>query len=113
MKSSEVRRKKRHKKISGKATASGLPRLTVFRSSKHIYASLINEKNGETLFSVSDKASKNKITKLEKAKEVGKEFAQKAIAQKVKKIVFDRAGYLYHGRVRALADGAREGGLEF
>lgn len=113
MKESELKRKKRHKKIISKTSVSGLPRLTVFRSSKHIYASLLDEKDGKTLFSVSDKNLKNKMTKVEKAKDVGKEFAQKAIAKKVKKVVFDRAGYLYHGRIKALAEGAREGGLDF
>lgn len=90
-----------------------MPRLTVFRSSKHIYATLVDEKSGKTLFSVSDKTLTSKVTKVEKAKEVGKQFAQKAAAKKVKKVVFDRAGYLYHGRVKALAEGAREGGLDF
>ena len=113
MKKSQEQRIRRHKKILERTRSSNLPRLTVFRSSKHIYASLVAEKNGKTLFSVSDKASTKKITKLEKAKEVGKEFAQEAIKKKVKKVVFDRAGYLYHGRVKALAEGAREGGLEF
>lgn len=113
MKSSEIRRKKRHKKITGGAIGGKFPRVTIFRSSKHIYASLVSEKNGEMLFSVSDKNVKSKVTKVEKAKAVGKEMAQKAIERKVKKVVFDRAGYLYHGRVKALAEGAREGGLDF
>ena len=113
MNKAQERRSRRHKKITERTRFSNLPRLTVFRSSKHIYASLQDEKSGKILFSVSDKDSTKKITKLEKAKEVGKEFAQEAIKKKVKKVVFDRAGYLYHGRVKALAEGAREGGLEF
>ncbi len=113
MNKAQERRSRRHKKIVERTRFSNLPRLTVFRSSKHIYASLVDEKNGKILFSVSDKTATKKITKLEKAKEVGKNFALEASKKKVKKVVFDRAGYLYHGRVRALAEGAREGGLEF
>jgi large subunit ribosomal protein L18 len=113
MKKTELQRRKRHKSIVGKLDGSNLPRLTVFRSSKHIYANLVDQKSGRTVFSVSDKDLAKKVTKIEKAKEVGKSFAEKALKNKVKKIVFDRAGYLYHGRVRALAEGAREGGLDF
>lgn len=113
MRKSNLKRIKRHKEIVAKSLVSGLPRLTVFRSSKHIYANLVDPKNGQTVFSVSDKSLKTKDTKVAKAKVVGKDFAQKALAKKIKKIVFDRAGYLYHGRVKALADGAREGGLDF
>ena len=113
MKATNLRRARRHKKIVEKTRGSNLPRLTVFRSSKHIYASLVDEKDGRVSFSVSDKGLKNKTTKTGKAKEVGKQFAERALKNKVKKVVFDRAGYLYHGRVKALAEGAREGGLEF
>ncbi len=113
MKNNVIKRLKRHKKIKNTLSGTDLPRLSVYRSSKHIYANLIDQKTGRTLFGVSDKGLKAKATKVEKAKEVGKIFATEAGKKKVKKVVFDRAGYLYHGRVRALADGAREGGLEF
>ena len=113
MKTTQVQRKRRQKEIRSKVSASGLPRLTIFRSSKHIYASLIEPDKGSTVFTVSDKTQKSKKTKTEKAHEVGKAFALKAREKKIKKIVFDRAGYLYHGRVRAVAEGAREGGLDF
>lgn len=113
MRKTQIQKKRRQKRIFEKTKVSGLPRLSVFRSSKHIYASLVNSEEGKTLFSVSDKDLGKDITKAEKAKEVGKQFAEKAIKNKVKKIVFDRSGYLYHGRVKALAEGAREGGLEF
>lgn len=113
MKKADLQRQKRQKRIHQKTRFSTLPKLAVFRSSKHIYASLVDEKTNKTVFSVSDKALNKKITKVEKAREVGREFAQKALAKKVKKIVFNRAGYLYHGRVKALAEGAREGGLDF
>ncbi len=109
----KVQKARRQKRIHKKTKVSGLPKLSVFRSSKHIYASLVDANTGKNVFSVSDKDLKKKVTKVEKAKEVGKQFAEKAIKNKVKKIVFDRSGYLYHGRVRALAEGAREGGLEF
>jgi large subunit ribosomal protein L18 len=111
MRKIELQRQKRHKRISGKISASLLPRLSVFRSSKHIYANLIAD--GKTVFTVSDQKLQKKVTKVEKAKEVGKEFAEKALKNKFKRVVFDRAGYLYHGRVKALAEGAREGGLKF
>lgn len=96
-------------RIHGTSTA---PRLYVFRSSKHIYAALVDDDKGKTLFSASDKDSKV-ATKVEKAKLVGKLISEKAQKEGIKKIVFDRSGYLYHGRVKALADGAREGGLQF
>jgi len=89
--------------------------LCVFRSLRHIYAQLIDDKEGKTLVSASDLEIKKKkgVKKTEIAKEVGKLIAKKAVAQKIKKVVFDRGGYKYHGRVKNLADGAREGGLEF
>jgi large subunit ribosomal protein L18 len=87
------------------------PRLVVFRSLKHIYAQLVDDSTSRTLASVSD----HKLTgkKSEKSTEVGKLIAQKAKDAGLTKVVFDRAGYRYHGRVKAVADGAREGGLEF
>ena len=92
------------------------PRMTVFRSSKSIYVQLIDDLEGKTLISASssEKAMKEaKGTKTEIAKLVGKSIAEKAVQAGISSVVFDRNGYLYHGRVKALADSAREGGLKF
>jgi len=96
------------KRVSGTAER---PRLVVFRSLKHIYAQLVDDTTSRTLATVSD----HKLTgkKSEKSTEVGKLIAQKAKDAGCSSVVFDRAGYRYHGRVKAVADGAREGGLEF
>ncbi len=92
------------------------PRLSVFRSNKHIYTQFINDDEGRTLLSVSslnkEIADKKNINKTEQAKLVGKLTAEKSKAAKITSVVFDRNGYLYHGRVKALADAAREGGLK-
>lgn len=90
------------------------PRLTVFRSNKGIYAQIIDDAKGHTVAAASS-AELDKKAKLnvETSKAVGKKVAEKAVASGVKEIVFDRNGYLYHGNVKALADGAREGGLKF
>jgi large subunit ribosomal protein L18 len=100
------------RKISG---SSKLPRLSVFRSLKYIYCQLIDDVNGKTLVAASsrEKGISKKGTKTEQAVAVGKLLGEKAKAQKIERIVFDRGGYLYHGRVKALADGAREAGLIF
>ena len=103
------------KKISG---TSEKPRLCVFRSINHIYAQIIDDTKGATLVAASsvEPAFKGKHSgggDVETAKEVGKMMAEKALAKGIKDVVFDRGGYLYHGRVAALAEGAREGGLEF
>jgi large subunit ribosomal protein L18 len=104
------------KKIKG---SQERPRLVVFRSLKHTYAQLIDDENPKTLLSVSsiDKEVSIQLksikSRLEKSKIVGKLAAEKAVSQNYSKIVFDRNGYLYHGRVKALAEGAREGGLIF
>jgi large subunit ribosomal protein L18 len=104
----------RHKRIRAKISgAKERPRLSVFRSNKHIFLQLIDDSAGKTLVSASDLKMKKKGTKTEIAKEVGKELAKLAKAKKIKKVVFDRGGYKYHGRVKASAEGAREGGLEF
>ena len=87
------------------------PRLSVFRSNKEIYAQLINDIDGKTIAASSSKDIKG--TKIEQAGAVGKAIAEKSIAAGVSKVVFDRGGFLYHGRVKALAEGARENGLEF
>ncbi len=96
------------KRVSGTAER---PRLVVFRSLKHIYAQLVDDTASHTLAQVSDHKLAGK--KSEKSTEVGKLIAQKAKDAGVSRVVFDRAGYRYHGRVKAVADGAREGGLEF
>ena len=89
------------------------PRLSVFRSNKQIYAQLIDDVQGKTLVSASSASVEDKINKNEKAALVGKALAEKAAQAGVSAVVFDRNGYLYHGRVKSLADGAREGGLKF
>lgn len=93
------------------------PRLAVFRSNKKIYAQIIDDEKGKTLFFVSENELKigkdEKATKSQKAKMAGQVLATKAIAGKITKVVFDRGSYKYHGRVKAFAQGAREGGLKF
>ena len=105
---------KRHRKIrqnlSGTETA---PRLCVFRSNSAIYAQIIDDTKGVTLVSSSSLELKIKNNNLEAAAAVGKDIAEKAKKAKIKTVVFDRGGYIYHGRVKALADAARENGLEF
>jgi large subunit ribosomal protein L18 len=102
------------KRLSG---TTERPRLVVFRSNKNIYAQIIDDSKGVTLVSMSSKAKDFEAgeakTKTEKSHEVGVKLGQKAIAAGIKTIAFDRAGYKYHGRVKALADGARKAGLEF
>lgn len=93
-----------------------VPRLSVFRSNKEIYAQLIDDNTGTTLASASSRLkdlASFKGTKTEKSKEVGKKLAEIAASSGISKVVFDRNGYIYHGRVKALAEGAREGGLIF
>lgn len=95
---------------------SARPRLSVFRSGKHIYAQIIDDANGKTLVSVHDIAKESKVKKktpLVSAGEVGAAIAEKALQKNIKAVVFDRGGYRYHGRVKALADAARKGGLTF
>ena len=114
--SKEYRRKRIkmrvRKNINGTATN---PRLSVFRSNKSIYAQLIDDLAGTTLLSVAstDKSVKAKGTKTEQANVVGKALAEKALSAGITQCVFDRNGYLYHGRIKSLAEGAREGGLKF
>jgi large subunit ribosomal protein L18 len=106
--------KKRIRKIV--AGTPDRPRMTVFRSCKAIYVQLIDDQDGKTLAAASsmDKLMKDqKVTKTEMAKLVGKQIAEKALQVGIEKVVFDRNGYLYHGRVKSLADAAREGGLKF
>ena len=105
-------RQRRHNRVRQRVAGTAeRPRLVVFRSLKHIYAQIVDDVSSRTLASVSDHKLSGK--KSEKSTEVGKLIAQKAKDAGVSRVVFDRAGYRYHGRVKAVADGAREGGLEF
>ena len=105
-----ARRKARTRaKISG---TSERPRLCVFRSHKYIYASIVNDDKGHTLASVDSRDMKGK-TPVDRAKEVGVEIAKKAKVANITKVVFDRGGYVYTGKIKMIADAAREGGLEF
>jgi len=111
-----TKRKKIHKRIRKTIKGSSAkPRLSVFRSNKDIYCQLIDDLNGVTLASASSKDSgaSNEGTKSDIAKNVGGLIADKAKSLKIESVIFDRSGYLYHGRVKSLADGAREGGLKF
>jgi large subunit ribosomal protein L18 len=105
-------RQRRHlrvrKKVNGTAER---PRLVIYRSLKHITAQLVNDDSQRTIMTVTDGGMEGKKT--ERAREVGKQLAERAKGAGLTKVVFDRAGYRYHGRVQAVADGAREGGLEF
>lgn len=130
------KRQRRHKRVRAKIFGTAkMPRLYVFRSNKHIYAQLVNDEKGKTLVSASEKELKNSgIAKIKDSKtkdknsgkeqrqltgkvavsyEIGKLIAKKALENKIEKVVFDRGGYKYHGRVKSLAEGAREGGLKF
>jgi large subunit ribosomal protein L18 len=110
---------KKHRRVRKKVFGTPeRPRLAVYKSLKHIYAQIIDDTKGETLVSAStlDRELRDKLpelTKTEEAREVGKLIAQRAIEKGIKKVVFDRGGFIYHGRIKALAEGAREGGLEF
>jgi len=109
-------RRKRRTRYRLVSNANGRPRLSVFRSGRHIYAQIIDDAKAETVAAASTNEKGAKLAKswnLEAAKSVGKAIAERAVAKGVKQVVFDRGGYIYHGRVKALADAAREGGLEF
>jgi large subunit ribosomal protein L18 len=108
-------RLRRHRRVRGKVAGTAeRPRLVVFRSNKGIFAQLVDDDAGRTLASASWLGQRSfKGTKTEQAAEVGKALAQEAMNAGIRRCVFDRAGYLYHGRVKALAEGAREGGLRF
>ncbi len=111
----EARREKIRRKIRKKlAGTKERPRLSVFRSNSEIYVQLIDDTQGHTLAAASSRDMKNLTgTKIEKSKEVGKAIAKQAADAGITSVLFDRGGYLYHGRVKAVADGAREGGLQF
>ncbi|MEW6581213.1 MAG: 50S ribosomal protein L18 [Actinomycetota bacterium] len=110
-----ILRERRHRRIRGKVSGSPeRPRLSVFRSNKRIYAQVIDDVQGRTLAAAgSHEADLRGLAKGDAATAVGKLVAQRAASAGITRVVFDRGGYLYHGRVKALADGAREGGLEF
>lgn len=113
-------RKQRHKRVRAKVKGTkDRPRLSVFRSLRHTYAYLIDDTKGNTLMTASDiellkgRQKSKKTTKTELARKVGERIAEKASAKKITHVVFDRGGYKYHGRVKALAEGVRKGGLIF
>ena len=111
-KSRDGLRTRRHFRVRKKVNGtSERPRLVIYRSLKHIYAQLVDDNAQRTLMTVTDAGAEGKKT--EKSTEVGKRIAQKAKEAGITRVVFDRGGYKYHGRVKAVADGAREGGLEF
>ncbi len=129
IKAKKERSQRRHQRVRGKISGTAeRPRLCVFCSNKHVYAQLIDDETGKVLAAAKDSDIKTKSSKAKKEKkegevalggkkalsfEVGKLIAEKAAGKKIKKVVFDRGSRLYHGRVKALAEGAREGGLEF
>ncbi|MCX6704758.1 MAG: 50S ribosomal protein L18 [Candidatus Woesebacteria bacterium] len=119
MRSKEIKAKRysqRKRRVRAKIIGSAdRPRLSVFRSNTHIYGQIINDEKGVTLVSSSDVKIKkeSKVTKTQIAGTIGEEIAKKALAKKIKTVVFDRNGFMYHGRVKALAEGARKGGLVF
>ena len=111
-----AQRLKRHKRVRAKISGTPeTPRLDVFRSNANIYAQLIDDVNGVTLCAASsnEKDFEGLGSNCEAANKVGKLIAERAKAKGIETVVFDRGGYIYHGRVKALADGAREGGLDF
>ena len=103
------KRIRRHKRIRAKVVGTkAVPRLSVFKSNKYLYAQIIDDNKGNTLVAVSDKEAKGK-TKTERARDAGRELAKNAQTKKIAKVVFDRGGFIFTGRVKALAEGAREG----
>jgi large subunit ribosomal protein L18 len=114
-----VRRERRQRRVRAKVKGTpARPRLNVFRSARHIFAQIIDDAKGHTLVAASTldadvRAKAKELKKQDEAKAVGKLLAQRAVEKGLKQVVFDRGGYQYHGRVKSLAEGAREGGLEF
>jgi large subunit ribosomal protein L18 len=113
-----LERRKARVRRTLRAAANGRPRLSVFRSSKHIYAQIIDDAKGETIAAASTiekdlRGSLKTGADIEAAKAIGKLLAERAVSKGVKDILFDRGGYIFHGRVKALADAAREAGLNF
>ncbi|HQB27283.1 MAG TPA: 50S ribosomal protein L18 [Candidatus Paceibacterota bacterium] len=120
IKTKEEKRKRRQARIRTKVSGSAVrPRLSVFKSNKHMFVQLVDDDAGKTLVSASDqeikseKGKKVDFTKVETSKAVGRLIAEKALAQKIKEAKFDRGGNRFTGRIKAIADGAREGGLKF
>lgn len=115
MKQKQEKIHQRHRRIRARIKGTKeCPRLSVFRSNRHIYLQLVDDNQAKTLVSSSDWEIKKKgLTKLALAEQVGKLIAKKALAEKINKVVFDRGGYKYHGRVKAVAQGARQAGLKF
>ena len=112
----QARLARRHRRVRGKISGTAeRPRLSVFRSENNIYAQIIDDTKGVTLVSASslEKGFEGSGSNCEAAKKVGEAIAERAKAKGIEAVVFDRGGYLYHGRVKALAEGAREGGLQF
>lgn len=119
-KEKRYRKKRRHRRVRAKIFGTMIvPRLSVFRSNHHIWCQLVNDEKGQTLVAASDKnlklksKKKSSHSKTEVAFEVGKLIAKRAKEKGIEKVIFDRSGYKYHGRVKALAEGAREEGLKF
>lgn len=114
-----IRRERRHRRVRARVRGTNAqPRLNVFRSARHIFAQIIDDSQGRTLVAASTldadiRAQSARLKKTEEAKAVGKLLAQRAVAKGFKQVIFDRGGYQYHGRVKSLAEGAREGGLQF
>ena len=116
MKTLKAKRIHRHKRVRSRILGTAeRPRLSVFRSNKHIYAQIIDDENGRTLVGLSDAKmeSEKKYKKTDRARLLGKKIGEKAVESKIKKVVFDRGAHRYHGRVKSLAEGAREAGLVF
>jgi len=108
----QIKRYRRHKRVRAKIHGTAeVPRLCLFRSNKHLYAQLVDDEKAHTLAKASDFEFKK--PKTNQAFEIGKLIAKKAITKKITKVIFDKGGYKYQGRVKAVAEGAREGGLKF
>ena len=109
-----IKRNIRHSRVRSRVFGTAeIPRLNVFKANTHIYAQVTDDNVGKTLFSANSREAKGKGKKTDIASAVGKLVAEKALGKGIKKIVFDRGGYAYHGRVKALAEAAREAGLKF
>lgn len=110
------RKTRQHRRIRIRSKIKGtkdVPRLSIYRSNKNMYAQLIDDTSGNTIVAYSTLKLENSKQKKEQSYNVGQELAKLALKKKIKKVVFDRSGYRYHGRVKKVAEGAREGGLEF
>lgn len=115
MKNEKSKIKKRQKRVRAKVKGTkDMPRLSIYRSNRYLYGQLINDEKAVTIVGISEKELENKkATKSARAKELGTLFAKKVIAKKIKTVRFDRGSYKYHGRVKAFAQGTKEGGLTF